>query len=193
MRAVEQRRMKILTPQPELNPALIADYNKWLENWMDTAGLEQTTNPTSRDYQCGACGCLFLTSADRTEIYLDRYQYADNSVDCDCHKLPRRIPIGSGTVIWYQQDMDLQWLCSAPLRSTARNHTCDKCESSPVAFLNLTAPTTAGPRWLCALHLGLPDSKVFAEWVPLESTSEPKEYRLAREAVETMLALRDAN
>ena len=180
--------MKVLSPTREISPGSDA-YFDWLENWLNIAGLEQTMNPQRSDYQCAACGCLFITSTYSAVTYLDRYQHADDNAGCDCHSIPRVIPAGTGTITWYQQDMDLLWLCHAPLRTTARSHTCDQCSASPVVFLNFE--TTVGPRWLCAQHLGLPDTAVFDNWVPLESTTEPEGYRLAREAVETMLALQE--
>lgn len=179
---------RILTP---IDPTAPESRETWLDTWMDHTGLTKATWLSGAVWACEGCGCMFMPDIDDV-AYLNRYEYAGgNCENCTCHLTPRYIPIGAGTVCWFDEGQWGEWLCGMP-----QGHhyvSCTKCDKSAVAFLNLPYEDPKlkkfnGPEWRCRVHLGVPVPTVmFSEFTA--SKEEPQAFKEARELLESVLAL----
>lgn len=179
---------RILTPVDLKSPE---SRETWLDSWMGHTGLTKATWLSGAAWACDGCGCIFLPDVDDV-TYLNRYEYAGgNCENCTCHLIPRYIPIGAGTVCWFNNGKWGSWLCGVP-----QGHhyvSCAKCDKTAVAFLNLPyedpkAHKFNGPEWRCRVHLGVP-VPVFPEDISQEMMGEPSVFKEARTLLESMLAL----
>lgn len=138
------------------SPQTAAATRGWLSDWMEFAGL------TAWDtlWQCDECSCLFIPQTDLPRVYLDRWVHAGFETHhcASCHRLPRVVPAGAGSVLWSFHDIRNGWLAGAPVGFNGTSPICDRCTEPACLVVVLPPQDDQVPvvAWLCPHHAPVP-------------------------------------